>query len=133
MTDRTRVYYPHGLNKRFHSKFYPDSRVWQNIPADGWRSHRLKHCANNTHDEVSSPKNPNNESLFKKFRNIKSCSEASISWSRYKMYFNILTKLRKYFSFNRWRSPSKLLIVIKRNEYLFGNTYAPHHTANLFP
>ena len=65
--------YPHGLDKGLGSKFCDcsrlqegsrfrkeDSRVRQEMHAEGRRAHRLKRCTDNNEDEDNSPNNADN-------------------------------------------------------------------------
>ena len=73
MVSGMRTGYPHGLNKGLGSKFRDGFRLQQEIPEEGRRAHRLKHCTDNNEDEDNSLNNPNNtnyKALSQKFREI---------------------------------------------------------------
>ena len=73
MANGIRTINPCGLNKGFVSKFFVDSRVWQETPEEGWRIHRLKHCEYNNKDEdnsLNTVNDKNYQASSKKFRQI---------------------------------------------------------------
>ena len=66
---------PHGFNKGRSSKFRDGSRV-QQIPEEGRRIYRPKHCGNNNKDENNSPKtlnDKNQQASSQKFRQLIAC------------------------------------------------------------
>ena len=73
MVSGMRTGYPRKLNKGLGSKFRGGSRLRQEIPEEGRRAHRPKHCTDNNGDEDNSPNNPNNtnqQASSQKFREI---------------------------------------------------------------
>ena len=54
--------------------FRESFRVQQELPEEGRRAHRLKHCTDNNEDEDNSPNDTNDtnyQASFKKFREIR--------------------------------------------------------------
>ena len=81
MNSGTRAEYPYGSNKGLGSKFrgksrlrQEGSRVRKEIPEEGRRAHRPKHCTDINKDEDNSPKNRNttnyNQTSSHTFREI---------------------------------------------------------------
>ena len=59
MVNGIRASDPCGLHKGCGLKFHVGSRVWQETPEEGRRTHRPKHCEYSNKDEDDSPKTPN--------------------------------------------------------------------------
>ena len=63
----------HGLNNRRGSTFCISSRVQQETPEEGWRTHQPKRCEYNNKDEDNSPNvlnDKNHQAASQKFRKL---------------------------------------------------------------